>query len=308
MEELAKRLEIIKNTIIVEDEDILLQQISKIKKFQTNTDIEKIIDCLESKQYSKAILLIEQYLSEVSALTKFIDPIISGLKMELRSLETELTSLIAQKDEYQQTIEHFNILYFDELGSLLEKVLNIKKILFKNKADIDDSARKDYEKIRAQQKSFSEDYHESKDKSLPTLSSDEEQLLRVTYKNAAKLCHPDIVAEEQKAAAENIFKELSDAYRRKDFKTVNKIYDSLLNRRSFIFNSDSIDDREHLQEKIDYIKIEIERYMREIQEIMKSSTFKAIVDIDDYSEYFTRIRLQLNQEYDQLKEQLEDQV
>jgi hypothetical protein len=306
--ELLKRLEIIKNLIIVEDEEILLQQVTKIKKFQNNTDIEKIIDCLESKQYSQAIIAIEQYLSEVSALTKFIDPIISGLKMELRSLETELTSLIAQKDEYQQTIEHFNILYFEELGSLLEEILNIKKTLFKKKADIDDAARKDYEKIRAQQKSFSEDYHESKDKSLPTLSSDEEQFLRVTYKNAAKLCHPDIVAEDQKAAAEKTFKELSDAYRRKDFKTVNRIYDSLVNRRSFIFNSDSIDDGEHLQVKIDDIKLEIERYMREIEKIKNSSTFKTIVDIEDNSEYFTRIRLQLNQEYEQLKVQLEHQT
>ena len=132
MNEILKRLEIIKSSIAIDDEDIIELQVMKLNKLSPNIEIKNIISKLENHEYSSALFDIENYLKRYSSVVEYIDTEVQSLKLELKSLENKLQTLSEQKIEYLNDIEEFNTLYNLHLGELLKDILNLKKeILYK---------------------------------------------------------------------------------------------------------------------------------------------------------------------------------
>ena len=59
MTQILKRLEIIKSSIAIEDEEIIELQIMKLQKLDTDDDIRAILEKLEERNYAKALKDIE---------------------------------------------------------------------------------------------------------------------------------------------------------------------------------------------------------------------------------------------------------
>ena len=59
MNEILKRLEIIKSSIAIDDEDIIELQVMKLNKLSPNIEIKNIISKLENHEYSSALFDIE---------------------------------------------------------------------------------------------------------------------------------------------------------------------------------------------------------------------------------------------------------
>lgn len=132
MNEILKRLEIIKSSIAIDDEEIIELQVMKLNKLSLNIEIKNIISKLENHVYSSALFDIENYLKRYSSVVEYIDTEVQSLKLELKSLENKLQTLSEQKIEYLNDIEEFNTLYNLHLGELLKDILNLKKeILYK---------------------------------------------------------------------------------------------------------------------------------------------------------------------------------
>ena len=132
MTQILKRLEIIKSSIAIEDEEIIELQIMKLQKLDTDDDIKAILEKLEEMNYAKALKDIENYLSKYSGVVKYVDSEVQGLKLELKSLETKIQKLAEQKTEYLNDIEEFNREYNLHLGELIKEILELKKeILYK---------------------------------------------------------------------------------------------------------------------------------------------------------------------------------
>lgn len=127
MTHILKRLEIIKNSIAIEDEEVIELQIAKLKQLLVDDNVKAVINGLEKRHYSLALGLIESYLSRYSGMAVYLDKELSSLKLELKSLEAKLQEYLLEKQEYLSDIETFNREYNLRLGELIKEILHLKK-------------------------------------------------------------------------------------------------------------------------------------------------------------------------------------
>lgn len=142
MAEVVKRLEIIKSSIAIEDEDVIELQIMKLQKLDVDDDIKAILEKLEDINYTKALKDIEEYILKDGGMVKYVDNELQGLKLELKSLESKLQELVEQKTEYLNDIEEFNRDYNLYLGDLIKDMLILKKEIL-NKQTIKQQKQKE---------------------------------------------------------------------------------------------------------------------------------------------------------------------
>ena len=132
MTQILKRLEIIKSSIAIEDEEVIELQVMKLQKLEIDDEVKAIVVNLEEMNYAKALKDIENYLSKYSGVVEYVDSEVQGLKLELKSLESKIQKLVEQKTEYLNDIEEFNREYNLHLGELIKEILELKKeILYK---------------------------------------------------------------------------------------------------------------------------------------------------------------------------------
>jgi chromosome segregation ATPase len=123
MQQLLKRLELIKTCITLEDEEIIELQVIKLKALENDADVLQILKQLEQQQFSKALSRIDDYISRHTGLTAYEDPLLQSLKLELKVLERQLQSLNEHKNECDTDIEEFNSEYTLNLGDVIQQVL-----------------------------------------------------------------------------------------------------------------------------------------------------------------------------------------
>jgi hypothetical protein len=219
------------------------------------------------------------------------DPEIQGLKVELKILEKDLQDLSEKKNEYLHLINEFNAQSNLRLGKLIQEILRLRKELsfeeMKNKVDNNkefEEAAKQYKQTKQDYEEFSEDYTEQLKEMPLELTEDEARELKQAYRKAGKLCHPDVVIDDVKEKAEEVFKILNDAYAKNDLETVNKILKDLESGYIFAKSSDVITDKDILRLKIEDIRIKIDSITDEINKIKEEETFQVIDEIDDWDD------------------------
>ena len=387
MNEILKRLEIIKSSIAIDDEDIIELQVMKLNKLSPNIEIKNIISKLENHEYSSALFDIENYLKRYSSVVEYIDTEVQSLKLELKSLENKLQTLSEQKIEYLNDIEEFNTLYNLHLGELLKDILNLKKeILYKQTIkqqekrkkyeddievfnstkenieeikqaieefekvleDIDeddenydeifatykelqeelgklekeieeqeeslskikeelevDEIFREYEEVKKQYEQFHQNYEDIKQQQSDVfdITNEQKSELKKLWKKACKLCHPDIVIDKFKEKAHEIMQALNDAYSKKDIVKVQEILSNLENGLTFEIESDNINDKELLKEKIKQYKKNILELENEIEDLKHDETYQIIQEIDDVDLYFEELKFELQSEKDKLEKE-----
>jgi hypothetical protein len=375
MQNIIKRLEIIKAGISVEDEEIIELQVKKLSDMDIDNDVHLILDSIKGNNYRQAILQIDQYISENSGIVTYIDEEVQGLKLELKVLEEKLQNLTEEKNEYLHSIKEFNAEYTLRLGSIIQEILNIKKEIYyyhfkqkekefekaksefkssKEKSDefkqrkqqveeelenldplsdeyddlykeyqnireeIDNAEKefnekreqakkakkefeesseyKEYEDIKQDYEEFKKEFKGKSEKNIFELKEEEKSELKKIYREACRICHPDIVDAEFQEKATEIMQQLNEAYDKNDIKLVRQIHISLQNGVLFKYASDTIDDKELLKKKISEVRKKIKINLNEINNIKEDETFNLIQKIDDREEYFNHLKIDLEKE------------
>jgi len=188
MQHILKRLEIIKASIPLEDIEIIELQVMKIQKLQIDEKVQTILNHIENSNFEPVLNLITDYINRFSGVQIYTDPKIQGLRVELKILEKEFLQLSDKKSGIQNQIEDFNHQYMIKLGWLISKVLLAKtdkkwKNLDENFKEFEDFERE----FRKEQK---------KEESKKTVTAEEKKELKKLYREASKLCHPDVVSAE----------------------------------------------------------------------------------------------------------------
>ena len=118
--------------------------------------------------------------------------------------------------------------------------------------------------------------------------------LKQKYRKASKLCHPDVVSEDQKELANKIFAELNAAYERNDLQRVKEILENLEQGNFFVNKSDKVNENKLLKAEIEKLRLRIKELKLEVQEIKESETYETIIGIEDWDIYFnvTKEKLQ----------------
>lgn len=312
---ICKRLEILRNTIAIQDEGDIEYQLKRLQKLlpedgypENLTLIKQIIDSINTQSYSETIRLIDSFLQKFQTLAIYIDPELSGLNLEIKSLELQISSLQDEKSEMEKLIYAFEIKHNLILGELIIKILELQTLLAKKNVEanpLDKNAQKEFSEAEEEYKSYKGNYEQRKELSIYELNEKEQIELKMKFRKASKLCHPDVVNELFKEEAEKIFSELKMAFDQNDLKRINEILEYLENGKPLKAKHETIT-------KKDIIKVEVAKFhqlrsqlLKEVTELKNSETYKTITEIDNWDEYFNETKEQLIRELNRLKAEYE---
>ena len=228
----------------------------------------------------------------IKSLSFFLNPKIKKYKIKLKKLELKYNNYVNEKVEIEKILIEFQHQHTIELGSLILKILKLRKEKYIDEKDKYEEAENDEETYRNQ-------FETEKKKQIIDIDKNEKIELKKKFRKASTLCHPDKVSEENKEKAQEIFIILKKAYDNNDLKKVSEILENL-EKNNFESSSDNISEIEKLKILIEKIEHKIELIIREIIEIQKSETYKTIILIEDWEAYFKEKKKQLKNEYDNL--------
>jgi len=380
MQQILKRLELIKMSITLEDKEIIELQVMKIKGLEFDDDVSSILASLDNLDFSSALVAIDLYLSKKTGLVSYEDKELQGLRFELKMLEQQIQQLSECQNDYATEIEDFNTEYNLKLGEIIQQVLVLReKILhhqFQAKqqafntsnAEYDDAKKEvneikrkineyeealeelnefsdEYEKLQEELENLqhellekqrklnkkrkcvkeekdkldddnvSKDYQEAQEDSaqfkkeyLSVLAEDNFELdaeemaaLKLAYRKASKLCHPDLVSDKLKEQAHTIMSELNAARKKKDLKAVEAILLSLQTGVGFNIASDTIKNKDLLKAKIIEAKNTLITLKDGINNLEQSEEYHNIKKIEDKDSYFNELNEQLQSELNRLE-------
>jgi seryl-tRNA synthetase len=291
---IIKRLELIKNLISLEEENEISVQVEKLQVIELNNDVKNIIRYLQDKAFGKAVVAIDIFIKQHQQIAFYIDPEVEALRFEAKAIELQIQQLSDEKAELEKLIHEFGVRHNQELGELILKILQYRKEKHKNTPS-EEETKKDYE-------DFQSNYEATKDENILTLSDEDKKILKDKYRKASKLCHPDVVAEEQKEEAHKIFTELYAAYERNDLKRVSEILENLEQGKTFKSKADTANEKVSLKAELERLRIRLNSLTKEIKVIKTSDTFEKISTIKDWDDYFTQTKLKLKEQLSQLED------
>lgn len=297
LDKIIKRLEVVKNLILLEDIDDLQLITKKLLIYKFNVDINTIIYCIQGKEYGKAISTIQVFISNYQQLSIWNDPEVAGIKLEIRILESQINAFDNEKIELEKMLSDFQHRHTLELGKLILEILQLRKIKFKNQPR-EKETEEDFD-------NYKEQFEIEKQKIQFVLTEEEKLDLKKKFRKATTFCHPDKVNDEQKQEAERIFINLKKAYDEHDVEKVNQILKDLESGKLFQSNSDTTSEKEKLKIILENLKANLNRIEKEIIELKTNETFEIINNITDWDNYFTETKEQLKDELNNLTLEIE---
>lgn len=216
------------------------------------------------------------------------------LKLELKNLEKWFAELTIEKTECESIINSFNSRYLLHFGELIKEILELRASIF--------GKRKQYEEQNKVFKILSNLY-ESLEDLREELDESEAQELKVAYRKACRLCHPDKLEEDEKNKGAEFFKSLNEAYRNQDLAKVRDILLKLETENNFLpAHSVNVDDRTVLEQKIIALYEQIEILDVEIKILQENDAYQRIKTIGDMNIYFSELECELQAELRALKD------
>lgn len=295
-----KRLEILKNYVILEDDEDIERESRKLSVYQFQQDIDQIIRALSQNAFSQAVELIDAFIKRNHQIVVYGEVDIAALKLEIRHLEHQLNAYDDEKTELEKTLTLFQHRHTKELGKYISRLLHLRKLKF-----VWDDEK--FAEAEQDEREYHQQLEEENAKEIQTLSEDDQKALKRAYKKASILCHPDKVAEEMKEDATETFTKLKQAYEENNLALVQEILDDLEQGNFFKSRTASISEKEKLQLEIRRLREKIQALETEIYTIKESEEYQTISEIEDWDKYFDNIREQLKDEIERIETELDDQ-
>ena len=299
------RLETLKNGILLNDNEDIEYQLQKIKKLivsptdKSTSIIWDIVKNTEKQNYSTAVAEINDFVGKFRTLTVYVDSEIAAMRLEIKALGLQISSLEDEKNEIEKLLFAFNNRYVLELGELMRKILFLQKEKLKEEAGKDETKAKEAEEAESDYEEFYQSYEESKDEHIAELTENQQTELKQKYRKASKLCHPDRVNEKQSIQAKIMFQNLKNAYERNDLQTVSQILTDL-EKGIFSERASEINEKQELFATITQLRANRDN-LEQIVVIMKqSTTYQMIIEIQDWDKYFHEKKTRLKEELEQL--------
>jgi hypothetical protein len=303
-----QRLELIKNMIQLGETEALDAQAAQLRSANGAAALHEIADCLSDQRYSDAVTRIDEYLQSEAAVQKYQDPRLSALRLEAEALEDRLAELESEKAEIEREIHAFNLRHEQELGPILEEILEIQVEKKRERAEEqpeDDEAKAEYEQARKEHEEYSRAVEDAQEEERIELTEEETDELKDLYRSASKKCHPDAVDEAHEEEAQELFVELQEAYEQNELEAVRDIA-SRVERGAFGSRSEEVDDVEKLEEEVERLQERVEDLEREIDTLRASDAYQTITEVDDLDAYFVDRKERLEDELSRLREEEPD--
>ncbi|MGV8880183.1 MAG: hypothetical protein ACOH2A_14270 [Sphingobacteriaceae bacterium] len=235
-----------------------------------------------------------------SDITNFVDINISTLKLQIKEVEYEINNLENEKAEIEKLIHEFEIKHSQELGEIILDILKIRKERLKDEVKQNEDKRDEYSEAEKDYDDFQNSFEKTKEEKRFDLTLEEKSILKIKFRQASKLCHPDIVNDNLKVEAEKVFKDLNEAYSKNDLVRVSEILENL-EQGVFISKSDSISEYENLKILLNVLITKRDNIVKIIKNIQNTDTYQIINDITDWDLYFQNTKEQLLREISKIQ-------
>src|SRR5690606_30450850 len=143
--EIIKRLEVLLHFIVLNDLEDIEYATSKLKKFQPNETVSKVITLINNQLFGQAIEEMQQFITHYKQLIVWNDPEINGLQLEVKLLENQINAFENEKIDLEKIITDFQHQHTKELGELILAILKLRKEKLK-----DHESEKDYNEYQKQ--------------------------------------------------------------------------------------------------------------------------------------------------------------
>ncbi|MEG1419059.1 MAG: DnaJ family molecular chaperone [Citrobacter sp.] len=169
-----------------------------------------------------------------------------------------------------------------------------------------EEARHEYDEYQEQQQDAQHRYNRDQ-----KLSHDERNELKRLWRQASRLCHPDVVADDLKEKAHQMMVQLNQARQNADLAAVRTLLTQLQNGLEPMMASDRLNDLQHLRRKIQQLREQINSLLNEITELEAENAWRLAASVTDKEAYFadqqralTEIRNSLEQQVHQVEQEL----
>ncbi|RXA95490.1 MULTISPECIES: DNA repair protein [Yersinia] len=221
---------------------------------------------------------------------------------ELASLKQrwlDLSAISSETVEIREQIQQQTALVTALLAEIkeLENGFNTRNTESTRKAR--EEAKEKYESYQEQQND-AEQRHDNNQK----LSADQRQELKRLWRQASRLCHPDLVADEFKEKAHQLMVQLNQARQRGDFSAIHQLLENLKQGLEPLMSSDLIDDLERLRRKINEVRHQIDAMLRELAALEKEESWRLATSLPDKDGWFKEQESVLSKTLNILKRQV----
>ncbi|WP_145524707.1 DNA repair protein [Yersinia vastinensis] len=221
---------------------------------------------------------------------------------ELASLKQrwlDLSAISSETVEILEQIQQQTALVTALLAEIkeLENGFNTRNTESTRKAR--EEAKEKYESYQEQQND-AEQRHDNNQK----LSADQRQELKRLWRQASRLCHPDLVADEFKEKAHQLMVQLNQARQRGDFSAIHQLLENLKQGLEPRMSSDLIDDLERLRRKINEVRHQIDAMLRELAALEKEESWRLATSLPDKDGWFKEQESVLSKTLNILKRQV----
>ncbi|VEC93379.1 Putative ATPase involved in DNA repair [Salmonella enterica subsp. enterica] len=143
------------------------------------------------------------------------------------------------------------------------------------------------------------------------LSADERSELKRLWRQASRLCHPDVVADELKEKAHQMMVQLNQARQNADLAAIRALLTQLQSGLEPMMASDRLNNLEHLRHKIRQLRTQIDALLKEITQLETENAWRLASSVADKEAYFseqeralTEIRNTLEAQVQQVEQEL----
>ena len=301
LNKIIQRLEILKNYILLQDIEALKIEASKLREYDFNSDLQEIIGDVTKAEFALAINKIQIFISKNQQLSVWVDPEIAALKLEIKNLENQLNGYDNERIELEKILSEFHHRHAIELGNIILDILKLRKLKFK-------ANKTKYEEAKNDEKLYRQQFDNEKGKEIYQLTEELKLELKKKFRKATVLSHLDKFANEpieMQKQAEEIFKELNEANSKNDLQKVAEILANLEKGLLSTGKGDSLTDKEKLRATIDSLRVKVKILESEIIAIKQSETFMTVNSLDDWDDYFNRMKEKLQRELEELQLEIE---
>ncbi|WP_145599233.1 DNA repair protein [Yersinia alsatica] len=264
----------------------LTKQILHLRKQLAESTLRKAE--AEARRRERDYRNCQQYISQA------IDEL-TLLKQRWLGLSSLSHETVAIRQQIQQQTELVTAL-LAEIQEL-EKGFNTRNTESTRQAR--EEAKEKYESYQEQQND-AEQRHDNERK----LSADQRQELKRLWRQASRLCHPDLVADEFKEKAHQLMVQLNQARQRGDFSAIHTLLESLKQGLEPLMASDLIDDLERLRRKISEVRSQIDAMLHELDALEKEESWRLATSLPDKDGWFKEQENLLSKTLNLLKRQV----
>lgn len=188
------------------------------------------------------------------------------------------------------------------IASLLTEAQELERGLTRE----EEPARQAREEARHEYESHQEQQHDAEKRfSFEQKMSEEERLeLKRLWRQASKLCHPDLVDNELKDEANGTMVQLNQARQRGDLKAIRSILSRLQKGLEPLMASDRLNDLQRLRQRIAEVKQHIASLIDELAALEKEESWQLVSSLGDQESYFSQQEKALAE----IRQALEQQV